>query len=1272
MSEEDLDKLKQAVIDGHGEMICRENSGNKIVQEYITHSLPLMMDRISAIHNAVSRDDLTELRTQLDNEELVPAKDNFGMTSLHKAVILGHTKIVKFLTDNFPEIINITDKDGRTALHYATAASRKESINIYKILIQAGADPKIRDMQGRTADYYRTHRMPTTLKSPLKPKTSPNLIQNQSEYPTRPTKQGGKYKNRFQGRTADYYRTHRMPTTLKSPLKPKTSPNLIQNQSEYPTRPTKQGVMEKITSTLQKGDIEMLKEIVLEGYGKHLLGRTSWNEDVRQYLKTLPQYLATIRSLQEAVIAGDINTIEKRIKDDEKLLKSKDESGLTPIHLAIIHNKPEIVNYLTAKYPIVLNLKDINGRTPLHLAAQENRTELYRLMKDNGADPMILDQKGRSAEYYLSEKEDEKSPRTPILSENNKLVTNEESTTEINTNDAKENNLSEETVLVSNTDISTSGQNDATEKENNSDSKEMPKPKTIEETKTESVNENETNETSVEENNLQITEQDNKNIEDNQKKEKNILNIEPEEKINNSDKVATDDKKSENVVTTDCSEPKLQQDENQNTNSIPEEVPNSHNNQENAGIEKQDEKNEEESNPQEDGKDEEESNPREDGKDEEVSHRKMKKMKKSNPREDGKDEEVSNPQEDGKDEEESNTQENEKNEEENTPQEDVKNEDSIPQEDVKNEESNPQEDEKENILHNEKNEERTPQKDEKNEISEDEMNSTNNPEKKTESDQEESKFIHAENTNTENKKEELEITRSDDLGTNSKINETVTLNSAEETADSVNRTEDNNNIPENIESTEQNTVENSNVNKQIESKPDDKNNTENHENCTNEIDKEREEIDDDKTENNVNPEVTKSEENNNENDQTEDFSENIEQEGDKSKEIQPNTGNVEKQETNAEINDLKENDKNSINDQESIKMNNDDSIIENEKQTNSSENDDIKIDNSNNAVLTKQVSNDEAGDQNDSEEKLDINNTNNELTNINLETVPVEENDKSNTINESLNLESNEEFKNDKEEIINNSNSNVKASVENLKSKVESRNHVDVESNQNNSQTANTNYSYENKNSSSSRIKTNSGIKNRNTGSRNSSQKDYLDDLIEQWIKEGDLLRLEHVVLAGQGDRLIEKTSDDKQVQDFLDLVPIYTAKIRAIHEAVIRGNLREVRAVLTRKRFALSRDHVGASPLHLAVLHRHADIVQYIISHFPETMDGPDNEGRTPLHYAAVIPDEGYLYKIIKAQGADENIKDKMGMTPKYYLENGGQLTVQDLWDSYKSGEEQ
>ncbi|GIX90733.1 uncharacterized protein CEXT_88101 [Caerostris extrusa] len=129
-------------------------------------------------------------------------------------------------------------------------------------------------------------------------------------------------------------------------------------------------------------------------------------------------------------------------------------------------------------------------------------------------------------------------------------------------------------------------------------------------------------------------------------------------------------------------------------------------------------------------------------------------------------------------------------------------------------------------------------------------------------------------------------------------------------------------------------------------------------------------------------------------------------------------------------------------------------------------------------------------------------------------------------------------------------------------------------------------------------------------------------------------------------------------------------AKIRAVHEAVAKGQLREVRSVLTRKRFALSRDHVGASPLHLAVLHGHTDVSTYIISHFPETMDGPDNEGRTPLHYATTLPDNGTLYRLLKSAGADENIEDKAGHSPKYYMGHPGILTQSQLLEPYSSTE--
>nr|XP_046919029.1 uncharacterized protein LOC124499160 [Dermatophagoides farinae] len=180
---------------------------------------------------------------------------------------------------------------------------------------------------------------------------------------------------------------------------------------------------------------------------------------------------------------------------------------------------------------------------------------------------------------------------------------------------------------------------------------------------------------------------------------------------------------------------------------------------------------------------------------------------------------------------------------------------------------------------------------------------------------------------------------------------------------------------------------------------------------------------------------------------------------------------------------------------------------------------------------------------------------------------------------------------------------------------------------------------------------------------------DRLNELIKGWLDDGDLIRLEHVVIAGQGHRLLNIDSDNKQVQDFLNLIPHYMEKIKKIHESVIKGNFEEVQKTLTRKRFALCRDQYGNSPLHLAVLHGHVDILLYIITQFPETIDGPDNDGRTPFHYAAVLPDK-QIYQILEAADANKNQNDRYGFTPVDYLTNG-KLTIRDLLIKYSDKED-
>ena len=67
--------------------------------------------------------------------------------------------------------------------------------------------------------------------------------------------------------------------------------------------------------------------------------------------------------------------------------------------------------------------------------------------------------------------------------------------------------------------------------------------------------------------------------------------------------------------------------------------------------------------------------------------------------------------------------------------------------------------------------------------------------------------------------------------------------------------------------------------------------------------------------------------------------------------------------------------------------------------------------------------------------------------------------------------------------------------------------------------------------------------------SRSADEK--MGELVDQWITAGDVLRLEHVIIAGQGHRLLNKKSSDEKVQSFLDLTPTYMAKIKSVHDTI-------------------------------------------------------------------------------------------------------------------------
>uniref|UniRef100_A0ABD2X2S2 Arginine kinase n=1 Tax=Trichogramma kaykai TaxID=54128 RepID=A0ABD2X2S2_9HYME len=169
----------------------------------------------------------------------------------------------------------------------------------------------------------------------------------------------------------------------------------------------------------------------------------------------------------------------------------------------------------------------------------------------------------------------------------------------------------------------------------------------------------------------------------------------------------------------------------------------------------------------------------------------------------------------------------------------------------------------------------------------------------------------------------------------------------------------------------------------------------------------------------------------------------------------------------------------------------------------------------------------------------------------------------------------------------------------------------------------------------------------------------------EELLENGTMEQLAAIVLTGEGHRLIGRQSSNPELQAFIDNVPAYMAKIAAVHKASREGNLKDLQISLDRRKFAIAKDPSsphGATPLHVAVIFGHTPIVRYLAGRFPETAHALDLDGRTPLHYAATLADNGHYYNLLLHLGANPLVQDNFGQKADFYKENQDDLSHKQL----------
>lgn len=80
---------------------------------------------------------------------------------------------------------------------------------------------------------------------------------------------------------------------------------------------------------------------------------------------------------------------------------------------------------------------------------------------------------------------------------------------------------------------------------------------------------------------------------------------------------------------------------------------------------------------------------------------------------------------------------------------------------------------------------------------------------------------------------------------------------------------------------------------------------------------------------------------------------------------------------------------------------------------------------------------------------------------------------------------------------------------------------------------------------------------------------------------------------------------------------------------------------------FSTAKNRGEKSPFYLS-RHKAAglgytDIAREILERCPATVAAQDNEGKTPLHYAAALKDDGVMYDLLTEHGADESKLDNV-----------------------------
>ncbi len=104
-------------------------------------------------------------------------------------------------------------------------------------------------------------------------------------------------------------------------------------------------------------------------------------------------------SIFDALSSGDVEQAKAMLKKNPALANAKDESGQTPLHIAVQMDDVDLVELLLENTKDV-NVPDEEGVTPMHLAAQSRQKDVAELLLAKKANVNARDNMDRTPLHF--------------------------------------------------------------------------------------------------------------------------------------------------------------------------------------------------------------------------------------------------------------------------------------------------------------------------------------------------------------------------------------------------------------------------------------------------------------------------------------------------------------------------------------------------------------------------------------------------------------------------------------------------------------------------------------------------------------------------------------------------------------------------------------------------------------------------------------------------------------------------------------------------------